>query len=842
MKLIHYILILIFGIQSGFTQTYIYQHYGVDEGLPSSEVYDIYQDNLGYLWFATDKGLSRFNGYEFENFTTQDGLPGNTILDFFPQENGEIWCFEYHSQNLFYFDNVFNGFKKYKYNKALKSALNKNSIIKSISIDKQNNLILGGYGISGIISISDKGSLSRLYDKHTITSSKYVKIAFLEKKGVFFLAYHDYKKSNELNLLETYNAPSTRLDYIPINSQYTVIIDKKLGILKKGHSINYINTKQNPTGIRRINDHHFFVGYYSNGAEIRDVNGKVLNHFLPNKSVSSFLQDMEGGYWFSTIDDGIFYIKNPNIKIFTDQHITSLVKTHNNHLIAGFNSGDIKNLTSNDVLYKGIRNNKAFVSYHSEKNTLYGWSDFKFFNFSSNTFNIHEFNANKLPENIENRLISTDHLGIYTFQNNSVVKYNTKNKAQDACIFKDTILIGTTKGLEIKVEDSILKHQPLKILQSRIDDIDVNKAGNTAYMATQGEGVVVYGKTTYSIKKEHGLTNNIISEIYFENDSVIWACSNTGLNRIRFYNDKSYKITKLTKADGLISNNINNLVIINDTVWVATKKGLCYFNKNVLEEKKRLNIRSLTIEEVIVNNQNIIKNNIKLKHNQNNIDFKLQAISIKNTANIDYFYRLKEIDSTWTKTKSRTISFPSLSPGNYTFEAKANVFNNPNNLITSYSFKILPPFWKSWWFNSICVLFFSGLVYWFFKIRIFTYNKDVIRELIRLTIKRLKRKELCYKFRSNGEDFKIPTHDILFVNSQGNYIDLVTIKKTYTIRCKISKFISTTPDALEYLRVHRSYIVRIDQVSSKGKNWVVIKDHKIPVGENYLSELDKIQF
>lgn len=68
-------------------------------------------------------------------------------------------------------------------------------------------------------------------------------------------------------------------------------------------------------------------------------------------------------------------------------------------------------------------------------------------------------------------------------------------------------------------------------------------------------------------------------------------------------------------------------------------------------------------------------------------------------------------------------------------------------------------------------------------------------------IKRLKRNEQFYCFRSNGEDFKIPTHDIEYINSQGNYLDIKTPKKTYTIRCKIGNFITTTPDALEYLRI-----------------------------------------
>ena len=253
-------------------------------------------------------------------------------------------------------------------------------------------------------------------------------------------------------------------------------------------------------------------------------------------------------------------------------------------------------------------------------------------------------------------------------------------------------------------------------------------------------------------------------------------------------------------------------------------------------------ILSLSIENITVNNQKNDKKSLKLKYNQNNIGFNLQAISHKNSSNITYYYRLKEIDTTWSITKNRTINFSSLSPGNYTFEAKANVFNNSNNFVVSYRFKIQPPFWQSWWFYLLSFIVFVSLVYLFFKIRVLTYNKDVFRELIRLLIKRLKRKEQTYKFRSNGEDFKIPTHEILYINSQGNYLDIITDKKSYTIRCKIGDFINTTPDSLEYLRVHRSYVVRIDQVTSKGKNWVMIKENKIPVGETYLEELEKIQF
>ncbi len=613
--------------------------------------------------------------------------------------------------------------------------------------------------------------------------------------------------------------------------------------MSKNGRVEYYETEQNPIGIKRINNHTFFVGYYSNGAEFRDVSGRVIEKFLLKKSVSSFLIDAEGSYWFTTIDDGVFYLKNPNIKVVTDNHISSLVKDNTNTLFAGFNNGNIARISKNkiDILYKGLNDDDALVEFDTKNKELYGYGDGVLKNYS-NPKKIFKIGASKLPEHIGESLLGSMSIYFHKIENDSVKSYTIQDRIQDICNYKGSTLIGTYSGLFMQDDEIIKKHQPVEILKSRIDDIDLNKSTNTIYMATQGAGVIVYGDSIYNIIKKNGLTNNIISEIHIENDSTVWACSNTGLNKISFKPNNTFKVVTITKADGLLSNDIDDIEIINDTVWVATKKGLCYFKKDILVEKEVSKILSLSLKEVTVNNKKVDSKNIKLKHSQNNIDFKLQAISHKNTANISYYYRLKEVDTTWTKTSNRMISFPSLAPGNYTFEAKAGVLNSQNDLFTLFTFKILPPFWKSWWFYSICLFLFLGLIYIFFKVRVLTYNQDVFRELIRLVIKRLKRKEQFYNFRSNGEDFKIRTQDIQYIHSQGNYLDIATTKKTYTIRCKIGDFIRTTPDALEYLRVHRSYIIRIDQVSSKGKNWVVIKDQKIPVGETYLKQLEKIHF
>jgi ligand-binding sensor domain-containing protein len=45
------------------------------DGLAQNAINLIVRDSRGFLWFCTDEGLSRFDGYSFTNYTTADGLP-----------------------------------------------------------------------------------------------------------------------------------------------------------------------------------------------------------------------------------------------------------------------------------------------------------------------------------------------------------------------------------------------------------------------------------------------------------------------------------------------------------------------------------------------------------------------------------------------------------------------------------------------------------------------------------------------------------------------------------------------------------------------------------------------
>ena len=65
--------------------------YGVKDGLIDARVTDLLLDRDGYLWIATQSGLSRFDGSTFHTFTTEDGLPSNCIRCLFEDRQGHLW-------------------------------------------------------------------------------------------------------------------------------------------------------------------------------------------------------------------------------------------------------------------------------------------------------------------------------------------------------------------------------------------------------------------------------------------------------------------------------------------------------------------------------------------------------------------------------------------------------------------------------------------------------------------------------------------------------------------------------------------------------------------------------
>lgn len=88
----------------------------------------------------------------------------------------------------------------------------------------------------------------------------------------------------------------------------------------------------------------------------------------------------------------------------------------------------------------------------------------------------------------------------------------------------------------------------------------------------------------------------------------------------------------------------------------------------------------------------------------------------------------------------------------------------------------------------------------------------------------------------DGYFIDIELDQLLFAQSFGNYVKLYTLKKTYLASITTSELEKCLPEK-SFMRIHKSYIVALDKIDATEKDFVTIKNEKLPVGITYRREL-----
>ena len=121
-KVFIYLLFVFILVQGMEAQSFQIIHYGIEEGLPYEQTYNILQDANGYIWIATTEGgLCRLDGSSFYSEFRGDTLPTSDAREGFSDSHGLLWYGYSDGQIAFY----------------------KNQQFKVISLDNINSPIIG---------------------------------------------------------------------------------------------------------------------------------------------------------------------------------------------------------------------------------------------------------------------------------------------------------------------------------------------------------------------------------------------------------------------------------------------------------------------------------------------------------------------------------------------------------------------------------------------------------------------------------------------------------------------------------------------------------------------------
>ena len=716
----------------------LFRRLTIEEGLPSNEVYHIFQDSKGFIWIATDQGVCRYNGKKMEIFNMDNGLPDNTIFEIFEDYKGRIWFIPF-SSNLSYFynDKIF----VYPYSKKIHQLISTLPfpVKKSFWVDSEDNIFISIYE-EGIFRISNKGIIDR-----------YLKISNNDSSGVSFLlndftmcALIGKRKLSNNSIRQIFSDTTITIDIIDEVTQiqehiFSLRIDSNKFINTVGRLIYRCDSNgftqkkilKNEIIWLSHNENYIFLGLKKGGLRKIKIDSSDLEFcdlLLPNKSVTSVLYDNQGLMWVTTLEDGVYCFLNnaciSNNLVFPNEKIKCIEVDRNDRIWIGGENGFL-GLYQNSRLYQStisvikdyyincIYDNHGVdkVWVMTDRLTIeYPMKNANLCNFDTlidndNIFDIYGgrkvINSNDSGYWIANPVflskIGSEMEYIYNSSIEEDLKFRVDGLYEDS---DNSLLIGTLKGLGLLFNNQIsFPFKNHNILSSRVVDICQEKG--TYFLGTRGNGLLVLNEDTLiQISTKGGLSNNSITSMCFS-EEFLWVGTYNGLNRVKynFTLGKVEDIILITESNGLMNNKINQIKVNKGKIYVVVDEGVSIFGINEIGlDTFRIPIE---IDEIIALGDIVQKMDTSfIPFSKNNLTFILNAISFKKYNNITYKYRLLGLDNFWNYSKEIKINYPFLYPGNYTFEVYAI---NPDGFESKDAAKvnitILPPYWRKIWFR-----------------------------------------------------------------------------------------------------------------------------------------------
>jgi len=764
-----------------FSQTYNIKKYSVEDGLPQSQVLSLCQDNSGNIWMGTNRGgVAKFNGNSFENFTEIDGLTDNLVYSISPLKNGDlIFCT---NGGL----SIFNHSKFINY--SVKNGLSNNRVYTAIENSKKEVLIGTEKGLCILKNkVISNLKVDTTIDNSSITTIHIQNENIIWIGTANSGAFKWDRRNNSVLCFSTKTGLMNNCVWSineDLNGNIFVGTSFGANIINNNNQINIINipyiSNYGFNSIVRDKEGNMWMGT-SNGL-FKYKNGKYEKYFysngLPSDFILSLIEDREGNIWAGTYGYGVCRFSSEEIKSYSSKdflsgdYIDCLFQDSKNNLWFGIEDNGATKICSDKTVIKYNHSND------NEKSLIYDQiqafcedDNGNIFLGSRNGLSI--FNG----EQFFNYPITNDSSSIYSLlksfdgsvwigTKNGLFKYNDKKinstKLNTSNIFQGeeipiySIVEDSSKTLWLATETGVIKYTGNSALLFNEKNGFTNKRtlsivkdkNNNLWFGTDN-GVYFYNHRQFKkIDVTNGLASNKVYLLLIDNN-YLWVGTNKGLDRIdllNYYSNQNITIKHYGKEEGFTGIECNRNAALKDhegNLWFGTVKGAFVINPkfektNLQEPITRITGLRLFFENADkeiksysekIDSLNNLPVNLQLPYNKNHITFDFIGICMTIPNKVKYQFKLEGADNKWSPATSKTeATYSSLPPGDYTFYLKA--MNNDglwNTEPVSFKFTILPPWWQTWWFYSICGVLLFVSIYFFINIRTKNLQKAKIK-------------------------------------------------------------------------------------------------------------------
>ena len=730
-----------------FAQLYPFVHYTPREGLVNNKARSMFQDSKGKLYIATFGGLSIYDGTRFTNFDYNNGLANTLVNDIVEMGDDSVW--------------ILVNAKKINYlvNGRLKIFTPADNFTPVI-----NKLIKCSDGY--YYAITDEG-LFKLQDRKFIKMDlsglpEGIAAISLNKaiefdKKLFIVSDPDYKFSVgnvlvydlvEKKLIAYKLGVNAAFLYTPGPKElwiasYTDLfmldgLDGKNVLLKPFPYSKYFPQGILPRSICKDHQNNLWVSTLKGVYKISPGGDTTLftkENGLTTDFQTSVFQDHENNLWFTNEFTGLCKLSNQQLVYFpeykpglvvTDISVTPFTDSvwfydiHHGQVWLELPHGqgkkilfDKSNLSPgrflfskkayitsiNKILSWGHANEQqlSLVPYYLDPDPQTGFSDAMFDKngtlVAAASTKILAFSGNKVLSGSFEYM--TDQFTID--KNNRIWVAPRSNRL---FCFEITGPGDNAKITLLKKIDQITPNSPRSITADRDGNI---------WIGTRNQGIFCFSldgltiRSVRNITSKDGLSENFIGRLFCDRDNNIWACSSSGLDRIKIINN-NFQIENLTKGNNLYLPTIKVVQSANGMIWVLCNSGIITYDPNrpaATNWKPKLDFFDIVYSN---KSEQAIPKDRELKYFQNNLAFHLSAPTYVDEKQTRFSYMLEGSgNENWSEPSTNaSINFVNLSPGEYTLKAKAIFLHGlypPAE--SSFSFTILPPWWLTWWFKSI---------------------------------------------------------------------------------------------------------------------------------------------
>lgn len=620
------------------------------EGLSQAHVNDIIKDKNGFMWFATDGGLNKYNGYGFtiykNNRLDANSVSNNAIAKIKEDENGILWLAT--GSGLDQFNSKTETFAHYLPGRDIS--------VHDLVLDKKNRIWLGTS--EGLFRFD---RMTKKFKQYHYTanisnsiSNDHIYQLVLNSDGELWIATKE-----GLNRFKT------------DTEQFTVF--KKGEANAKGLQSNWIRS------LYRDHNGNMWIGTIGEGIALFDASNQSFRHYkkiegnrnsLAHNDVLSFEEDSDQNLWIGTENGGIS-IFSPQQKQFitiandpadpqslSNNSVYSLYRDNIGNMWAGTWSNGVNllpavgkkfnrciqvpgnsNSLSNQYILSIVQNNKTDVWIGTDGGGLnkYNLLTHQYTHFTkeaaggavNNNFII------SLAVLNNNLLALGNHRGgldVFNTSRGRVVKHisivNDMEKGFELssnCLLKDrsgNLWVGTWGG-GVYVYDTALalKRKYLHtnansinsdfincFLQDRNGDIWIG-TDNGLNKLNQATGEFTY--YSHATGNRHSISHNEVADLHEDKSGRIWVASEGGLDMI----DKNTNaLISFTQQDGLPSSIVQAIQEDRQGIlWLSTSNGITAFDPSTKHFK------SYTVEDGLQGQE--FKNNCSYQNSEGLIFF-----------------------------------------------------------------------------------------------------------------------------------------------------------------------------------------------------------------------------